>query len=55
MIFDSVDNMRLYEKSIPGLSTAIKILNTENLLNKPAGEYSTDDPNCRYIINEYST
>lgn len=55
MIFDSIENLTLYERALPGLETAIQILETENLMEKPCGKYTTDDFRCRYIISEYDT
>ena len=55
MIFDSIENLYLYEKDIPSLSTVSNILKNENLLEKNEGSYTTDDPNCRYNICVYNT
>ena len=55
MIFDSIENLSLYEKDIPSLSTVSKILRNENLLEKKEGAYTTEDPSCRYNICVYDT
>ena len=55
MIFDSIENLKLYEKSFPSLKTVSKILSSEDLSEKPCGSYTTEDPNCRYNICEYQT
>lgn len=55
MIFDSIENLKLYEKSFPSLKTVSKILSSEDLNSKPCGSYTTEDPNCRYNICEYQT
>lgn len=55
MIFDSLDKLYLYEKAFPSLKTVRNILESENLLDKKEGAYTTDDENCRYNVCVYRT
>ena len=52
MIIDVVENATRYEKLLPGIGKAMKILNnkTLNLVNQPDGRYDINGDNLFYII-----
>ena len=57
MIIDSIENATQYEKLLPGIAKAMKILNNKllRLAHKPDGRYEIDSDNLFFIIQRYTT
>ena len=53
MIFDKIENINRYEKSIPYYEEIIEIIN-QNIESKSIGEYKVNDE-LRYIISQYES
>ena len=57
MIIDTIENAAQYEKLLPGIGKAMKILNNKllRLAHKPDGRYEIDGENLFYLIQRYTT
>ena len=55
MIFDTLDNLSVYESMIPQLKTVAQILEIEDLFSQTPGFHQTSDPTVRYNIIDYTT
>lgn len=53
MIFDKIENISRYEKSIPYYEEIIEIIN-QNIDSKEIGEYKVNDE-LRYVISQYES
>ncbi|MDD4010599.1 MAG: YhcH/YjgK/YiaL family protein [Sphaerochaetaceae bacterium] len=52
MIFDILDNLELYQASVPKIQKVTEAFDKDYLFDKPAGHYKTDDPDVEFDIEE---
>lgn len=57
MIIDTIENAAQYEKLLPGIGKAMKILNNKllRLAHKPDGRYEIDGDNLFFLIQRFAT
>jgi len=55
MLFDTLDNLELYQPLLPLLQTVIEVMDKGDVYTMKDGSYATDNPNVRYSIGSYMT